>query len=61
MHPGKGVTVGFSALHEGRGAGKTAPMGGHRLVNKKRIVSGKEKLQEKWLGKNMLILKKSLA
>jgi hypothetical protein len=39
--------MGFSAFHEGRGAGKTDPQGGHILVNRKRIVNRKEKLVEK--------------
>jgi hypothetical protein len=29
------MNVGFSAFHEGRGAGKTDPPGGHDLVNRK--------------------------
>jgi hypothetical protein len=29
------LNVGFSAFHEGRGAGKTDPLGGHDLVNRK--------------------------
>ncbi len=37
----------FSAFHEGRGAGKTGPPGGHDLVNGKKIVRQKEKLQKK--------------
>jgi hypothetical protein len=32
------VNVGNSAFHEGRGAGKTDPEGGHDLVNGKKIV-----------------------
>ncbi len=32
----------FSAFHEGRGARKTDPRGGHDLVNRKKIVSIKE-------------------
>jgi hypothetical protein len=30
------VNVGFSAFHEGRGAGKKDPPGGQRLVNRKK-------------------------
>ena len=45
------VNVGLSAFHEGRGAGKTAPPGGHGLVSGKKIVSGKEKFR----GKTFLI------
>jgi len=41
------VNVDSGRFHEGRGAGKTDTPGGHRLVNKKRIVSGKEKLRAK--------------
>ena len=41
------VNVAFSAFHEGRGAGKTDPPGGHDLVSRKKIVNRKEKLQEK--------------
>jgi hypothetical protein len=37
------VNVGFRAFHEGRGAGKTDPLGGHDLVNNKKIVSKKDK------------------
>ncbi len=40
------VNVEYSAFHEGWGAGKTDPTGGHDLVNRK-IVSGKEKSQKK--------------
>jgi hypothetical protein len=35
--------VGFHAFHEGRGAGKTDPQGGHTLVNRKKIVNRKRK------------------
>jgi len=35
-----------SAFHEERGAGKTDPPGGHDLVNGKKIVRQKEKLQK---------------
>jgi hypothetical protein len=38
--------VKFSAFHEGRGAGKTDPPGGHDLVNGKKIVTKKEKLEK---------------
>ena len=31
------MNVGFSAFHEGRGAGKTDPRGGHDLVNEKKL------------------------
>ena len=41
------VNVGFSAFHEGRGAGKTDPPGGHMLVNKKKIVNKKRKVRRK--------------
>ena len=29
------MNVGFAAFHEGRGAGKIDPLGGHDLVNRK--------------------------
>jgi hypothetical protein len=35
------LNVGFSAFHEGCGAGKTDPLGGHDLVSRKKIVTGK--------------------
>src|SRR2546422_10057687 len=38
------LNVRFSAFHEGRGAGKRTPVGGHDLVNRKKIVNRKEKL-----------------
>ncbi len=41
------VNVGFSAFHEGRGARKTGAPGGHDLVNRKKIVDEKERLQGK--------------
>jgi len=41
------MNVGFSAFHEGRGAGKSTTPGGHIIVSEKRIVTGKEKLREK--------------
>jgi hypothetical protein len=44
--PGRGgwvVNVEFSAFHEGRGARKKDPVGGHDLVNRKRIVREKER------------------
>ena len=31
------MNVGFSAFHEGRGARKTDPPGGHDLVNRKKL------------------------
>ncbi len=31
-----GLNVGSSAFHEGRGAGKAGPRGGHDLVNRKK-------------------------
>ena len=41
------VNVGFSAFHEGRGAGKTDPRGGHGLVSRKEIVNEKGEVHEK--------------
>jgi hypothetical protein len=41
------VNAGFSVFHEGRGAGKKATPGGHIIVNRKRIVNRKEKLEKK--------------
>ncbi len=35
------VNVEFSTFHEGRGAGKTDPPGGHIIVNRKKIVTEK--------------------
>ena len=40
------LNVGFSAFHEGRGAEKQTPPGGHDLVNRKEIVSEKAKVHE---------------
>ena len=37
----------FQAFHEGRGAGKTDPQGGHDLVNRKKIVNKKRKAVDK--------------
>jgi hypothetical protein len=37
------VNVEFLGFHEGRGAGKTDPRGGRDLVNRKKIVTRKEK------------------
>src|SRR5438445_10480962 len=44
-HEGRGVglglvNVGFQAFHEGRGAGKTDPLRGSDLVNRKKRVTG---------------------
>jgi hypothetical protein len=36
------VNVGFTAFHEGRGAGKTDPRGGHDLVNRKKCFRKKK-------------------
>jgi hypothetical protein len=55
------VNVRFSAFHEGRGAGKTDPPGGHRLVNEERIVSEKERFRKDGWGKGMLIFGKGMA
>ena len=40
------VNVGFPAFHEGRGAGKTDPRGGHDLVNRKKMFQEREELHE---------------
>src|SRR5436309_6334411 len=40
--------------HEGRGAGKTDPPGGHRLVSGKKIVTVKEKLQKCMLFRSLI-------
>ena len=41
------ANVGSSAFHEGRGAGKNRPPGGHDLVSRKEIVNEKGKVYEK--------------
>jgi hypothetical protein len=51
------LNVGYSAFHEGRGAGKKTTPGGHHLVNGKKIVSGKAKVSGETLGKNMLVFR----
>jgi hypothetical protein len=43
----RALNVGSSGFHEGRGAGKTDPLGGRDLVNRKNCFRKKEKLQEK--------------
>jgi hypothetical protein len=43
------VNVEFSTIHEGRGAGKSTTPGGHIIVSRKRIVTGKEKVTRKKL------------
>jgi hypothetical protein len=46
--------------HEGRGAGKTAPRGGHRLVSRKRIVSEKEKITENKKLRDKIVTEKGM-
>ena len=46
------VNVEFSRVHEGRGAGKTEPPGGHDLVNRKKNSFAEGKVR----GKSMLSL-----
>ena len=40
------MNVGFSAFHEGQGAGKSTAPGGHIIVNEREIVTRKEGLEE---------------
>ena len=41
------LNVGSSGFHEGRGAGKTDPPGGHRLVNRKIVLERKKSYGKK--------------
>jgi hypothetical protein len=41
------VNVGSSAFHEGRGAGKTDPLGGHDLVKGKKLLRRRKSYRRK--------------
>jgi len=53
--------VGFSAFHEGRGAGKTDPQGGHILVNRKKKLAKNNSYRKRKVTRKEIFEKKMVS